>query len=109
VVGPSRAKDIFFSARQLDAAEALAIGLLNRVVPPDALETEVAAYGARVAGNAPLTIAAAKRAIDAATIEPDAAHLEAVGEAVAACFASDDYREGRAAFREKRPPRFQGR
>lgn len=109
VVGPSRAKDIFFSARQLETAEALAIGLLNRVVAPDALEAEVEAYCARVAGNAPLTIAAAKLAIDAATTEPDAARLGSVSEAIAACFASEDYREGRAAFREKRVARFQGR
>jgi len=109
VVGPSHAKDILYSARRLPVAEARAMGLVNAVLPATELEREVRAYGDRIARNAPLTIAAAKSAIDAAVAPPDAGRRAAVDRAVAACFASEDYREGRLAFREKRAPRFQGR
>jgi enoyl-CoA hydratase len=109
VVGPSRAKDIFYSARQFETGEALGMGLINRVVPKDSLEAEVRAYCARVAANAPLTIAAAKLAIDAATTEPGPETLASVDRAIKACFASEDYREGPVAFREKRPANFKGR
>lgn len=107
LVGPSRAKDIFFSARQLGSDEAERIGLVDRVVPPDGLEALVRDYCFRLAGNAPLTMRASKLAIDAAT-DPPMADLDAVDQAVALCFASSDYKEGRSAFAEKRPPRFTG-
>lgn len=109
VVGPTYAKDIFYSARRFDVSEAKHMGLVNYVHTGGDLEAEVRAYCERIARNAPLTIAAAKLAIDTAVAPPDAGRRGMVDRAVADCFASADYREGRLAFREKRPPRFSGR
>lgn len=109
VVGPSFAKEIFYSARQFDIEEALAMGLVNRAVDTADLERAVSELAGRIAGNAPLTITAAKLAIDAAIADPGDADLDAVDRAVARCFDSEDYREGRRAFTEKRPPIFNAR
>ena len=109
LVGPSWASEILFSARRLGADEALRIGLVNRVVPVDELEPAVRALAATIAANAPLTVQACKAAIREARRDPSVRDLEAVERMVEACFRSDDYLEGQAAFAEKRPPRFRGR
>jgi enoyl-CoA hydratase len=108
LVGPSAAKDILFSARFLDASEALRLGLLNFVVEPAELETQVMAYAARIAQNAPLTVQAAKRAIQVFEGYSDSQKAEEISALVLRCFDSDDYKEGRRAFLAKRPPQFQG-
>jgi enoyl-CoA hydratase len=108
LVGPAWAAEILFSARRLDADEALRIGLVNRVVPVDELEAATRELAATIAGNAPLTVKACKAAIREAQREPSARDLDAVERMVEACFRSEDYLEGQAAFAEKRAPRFRG-
>lgn len=108
IVGPARARDILLSARFLDAEEALACGLIHFVVPREEIAERVTDYAQRIAANAPLTVHAAKAALDAWESGASAADLERVQAMVDACFDSDDYREGRLAFREKRKPVFRG-
>lgn len=108
LVGPAHTAEILFSARRFSASEALHIGLVNRVVPVDALEPAVLELAKTIAENAPLTIRAAKAAMRDAQRDPSARDRAAVDALVEACFQSEDYREGRVAFREKRAPRFEG-
>lgn len=109
VVGPANAKDMLFSGRQLDAREALRIGLVNRVVPGAELEPSVRTSAAQIADNAPLTVRACKLTVNQLLLDPVHRDLTRVNASIDACFDSHDYAEGRRAFVEKRRPRFQGR
>ena len=109
VVGPSRARDILFSARLMGAAEAKGMGLVNFVAERDEIEAETIAYARSIAGNAPLTVKAAKAALNTWESGAKSDDLDRVNRLVNACFDSEDYREGRRAFMEKRPPGFAGR
>jgi len=102
VVGPAVAKELVFTARTIDAHEAARIGLVNSVCPKAALDTHIAGVAAAIASLAPLTLHAAKVAVDA----PDSA---TAAEAARRCYSSDDYAEGIRAHAEKRAPKFLGR
>lgn len=109
IVGPAYAKEILYTGRQFDAGEALAMGLVHRVVPATALAEGVAKLAETLSANAPLTIRAMKRSIAEALRDPERRDLAAVTALVEACFDSADYAEGRRAFMEKRRPDFRGR
>lgn len=108
LVGAGRAADLILSARMLAADEAHRIGFAQHVFPADEFEARLRELAADVAARPPLALMHAKRTLGAADADLDAA-LIAEEQAQLACFRSADVREGLAAFREKRSPRFVGR
>ena len=108
VVGPSHARDILFSARFMEADEAFGMGLVNFVVDRAEIEARTIAYAERIANNAPLTVKAAKAALNAWERGGRESEVAAVEAMVKACFDSDDYKEGRRAFGAKETPDFKG-
>ena len=108
VVGPSFAKEIFFTARQFTAAEAQGMGLVNRVLPAEELEKYVKDYAETISGNAPLTVNSVKYIVGQTVTPESKRDLQKCADLVAQCFASSDYIEGRTAFMEKRKPQFKG-
>jgi enoyl-CoA hydratase/carnithine racemase len=107
-IGAARAKDLLFTARLLDATEAVSLGLATRIADGDALDAAVRGLAQTIADHAPLTIRTAKEAIRRLSIRR---HLEdGFGEDLTAIvYGSADFREGVAAFLEKRKARFSGR
>ncbi|HEV8673667.1 MAG TPA: enoyl-CoA hydratase [Methylomirabilota bacterium] len=109
LVGPAAAKDILFSARSFDAGEAYHLGFVNRVLPAAELAGFTYDYLAKVADNAPLSVQAAKVIVEAIADDDGASRKADIDRIQIAAFESADYREGTAAFMEKRRPKFQGR
>ena len=109
LIGRHRAKELIFSARRIAAAEALALGLVNHVVPRAELLPKATALAQEIMKNSPFAVRQAKWAIDRGSDLPFEDGLEREHEAYMRAIASEDRREGIAAFNERRPPRFSGR
>lgn len=109
IAGPGFAKELIFTGRTCDAAEAAAHGLVNRVVPHAELLDEALAMGELIASRAPWAVAQAKVMTNVALDGPQAGNLERERDLFALAFGTHDQREGMAAFFEKRPPVFEGR
>jgi enoyl-CoA hydratase len=109
LIGPGAAKDLFFTARRIDAVEAKAMGLVTRVCGAEALDSLLAEYTSAIGENAPLTIMAGK-AITREILKPSPELDKALCTSlIRGCFESADYAEGRTAFMQKRKPVFTGR
>ncbi len=109
LVGPSDARMMLFTGDRIDAAEALRLKLVNRVVPVAELSAAVDKIARTIAGNAPLSTTGMKLISNNVLLDPAERDMAAVDQAVLTCFDSVDYTEGRTAFMEKRKPNFQGK
>jgi enoyl-CoA hydratase/carnithine racemase len=109
VVSAAKAKEMLFTGRRYNAAAAYDMGIANAVVASAELEAETRKVALEMAVNAPLSIRAAKEAIDEFTTNPENPDYARLDRFVDACFQSNDYAEGRRAFMEKRKPVFRGK
>lgn len=109
IIGLANATDIFVTARRFDAPDALRMGFVSRVCAASEIDAVVDQYTQAISENAPLTVAASKFIARQVCAHPDEQDLERAVEMVKTCFASEDFKEGRAAFMEKRPAQFKGR
>ena len=109
LIGPARAMQLVLTGRRIAAAEAHRLGLVDAVVPAAQLASAVGETARAIAGNAPLAVRAARQAIRYGLTHPFEDGLKLEGELQRMLYASDDCREGIAAFNERRAPRWTGR
>jgi enoyl-CoA hydratase len=109
LVGPSWARLLLYTGMRIDSTEAMRIGLVDRVVPDAELWNATTEIARTISGNAPLAVQAAKITIAQVLKDPDQRDVAAIKAIGTACMDSEDFREGRRAFMEKRKPRFTGR
>lgn len=109
LVGPSRALEILMTGRMVESDEALAIGMVDRVVPHEELTAETESLAKAFAAGPPIAIRGIKRALEASRGNDLDEQLELEAEHQLASFRSEDAREGMSAFFEKRPARFEGK
>jgi enoyl-CoA hydratase len=109
LVGPSWARLIMYTGMRIDSAEALRIGLVDRVVPDAELWNATTEIARTISGNAPLAIKAAKITIAQVLKDSDKRDMDAIKAIGTACMDSEDFREGRQAFMAKRKPQFKGK
>src|SRR5437762_1949824 len=109
LVGPSWARLIMYTGMRIESAEALRIGLVDRVLPDGELWNATMEIARTISGNAPLAIAAAKITIAQVLKDPGKRDMDAIKAIGTACMDSEDFKEGRTAFMEKRKPRFKGK
>jgi enoyl-CoA hydratase len=109
LVGPSWARLLLYTGTRIDSAEALRIGLVDRVVADADLWNATFEIARTISDNAPLAVQAAKITIAQVLKDPDQRDMAAIKAIGTACMDSEDFREGRSAFMEKRKPKFRGK
>jgi len=109
LIGPARTRELYYTGRKVAADEALALGLVNKVVPADALMEEARAMAAQIARAAPVAIRHMKSNINRASQEDQRTCIDAEADRMMRCMQTQDHKDAVQAFKDKRKPEFHGR